>query len=224
MKKIRKIVIFGTGAAAELAWYYFTHDSAYTVAGFSVDKRCRNTDIFCSLPVVDFETVENFFPPLDHSLFVAVGYAKMNAFRAGKVHQAQKKRYRLANYISTRATVFPDLTHVQNCFVLENNVIQPFVTIGSNVTIWSGSHIGHHSIIGDNTFISSQVVVSGGVRVGKNCFMGVNATVFEHLTISDYTLVAAGALINKDTEPYGVYIGAPARKTQKPSTALQISV
>ena len=48
-----------------------------------------------------------------------------------------------------------------NCFILEDNTVQPFVTIGNNVTLWSGNHIGHDSVIEDDCFISSHVVVSG---------------------------------------------------------------
>ena len=54
--------------------------------------------------------------------------------------------------------------------------MQPFVRIGSNVTLWSGNHIGHDSTVGDHCFISSHVVVSGHVEIGRNCFIGVNAT------------------------------------------------
>jgi acetyltransferase-like isoleucine patch superfamily enzyme len=110
----------------------------------------------------------------------------------------------------------------ENCFVLEDNTVQPFVKIGNNVTLWSGNHIGHHSVIGDNTFITSHVVISGGVDVGRNCFIGVNATVHDHVRLADYTLVGAASLINKDTEPYGVYIGIPAEKSRVPSNRLKL--
>ena len=66
------------------------------------------------------------------------------------------------------------------------------------------------------------MVISGGVHVGKNCFMGVNSTTFDHISISDYTLVAAGALVNKDTEKYGVYKGSPAKKIKVQSCDLVI--
>jgi sugar O-acyltransferase (sialic acid O-acetyltransferase NeuD family) len=216
------IVIFGLGNAAELAHYYFVNDSPHRVVGFTVDSQFKDRETFCNLPVVDFETIESSFPPGSNLMFIAVGYNQMNVFRTLKVESAKKKGYKLASYLSSRATIFPDLTHLENCFILEDNTIQPFVEIGNNVTIWSGTHVGHHSKIGDNTFISSQIVISGNVKVGKNCFMGVNATIFEYLTISDHTLVAAGSLINKDTEPYGVYMGSPARKTATPSNQLTI--
>jgi len=216
------IIIFGIGDIAELAHFYFTNDSDHNVVGFTVDRKYRNIDNFCGLPVIDFTEVEKSYPPDSHMMFVAVSYAKMNGIRTLKVEQSREKGYQLANYISSRATVLTNLENLENCFILEDNTIQPFVKIGNNVTLWSGNHIGHHSCIGDNTFISSHVVISGGVHVGRNCFMGVNSTTFDHVSISDYTLVAADALINKNTEKYGVYVGSPAKKIKTPSNELDI--
>jgi acetyltransferase-like isoleucine patch superfamily enzyme len=162
-----KIVIFGNGDIAELAHYYFTHDSGHAVAGFAVDSQYRQADAFLGLPNVDFESVEERFPPHDHDFFVAVSYAQMNGLRDARCRAAKDKGYRLVSYISSRATVFPDLSKHENCFVLEDNTVQPFVKIGNNVTLWSGNHIGHHSVIGDNTFITSHVVISGGLPGAK---------------------------------------------------------
>ena len=56
MKK--KLIIFGTGEIAQLAHYYFTNDSNYEIAAFTVDEQFLEEDTFCSLPVVPFETLE----------------------------------------------------------------------------------------------------------------------------------------------------------------------
>ena len=77
----------------------------------------------------------------------------------------KKRGYRFANFVSQKSNIFNDNNIGENCMILENNVIQPFVKIGNNVTIWSGNHIGHHSVIEDNTFISSHVVISGRVKI-----------------------------------------------------------
>ena len=101
-------------------------------------------------------------------MFVALSYAKLNAVRKEKYLAAKALGYRLASYVSPRATVLNDGRIGDNCFILEDNTIQPFVTIGNNVTLWSGNHIGHHSTIRDHCFIASHVVVSGGVEIGES--------------------------------------------------------
>lgn len=219
MKK--KIVIFGTGDIAQLASHYFNTDSNYSVVAFSVDASFIVESTFCGLPVVSFEDVVKYYPPGIHDFFIALSYSKLNSIRKEKYHAAKEKGYKLASYISTRATVLNNGIIGENCFILEDNTIQPFVEIGDNVTIWSGNHIGHHSIIGDHTFISSHVVISGGVSVGEQCFIGVNATLRDHITIGDRCVLGAGSILLSNAESEGVYVGEATPRSRVPSTRLR---
>ncbi len=205
---MKNLVLFGTGQIAELAHYYFSKDSDYRVVAFTVDSKFIEGDLYLGLPVLPFETVEQNFSPENNDLFVAVSYAKMNRVRREKFAAAREKGYSLPSYVSSRACVFDNVVYGDNCFILENNVIQPFVKIGANCTLWSGNHIGHHSVIEDNVFIASHVVISGGVTVGQGCFLGVNSTLRDHITLGEETVVGAGALILSNTEPHSVYVGS----------------
>ncbi len=207
------LVIFGTGDVAELAHYYFTTDSPHHVVAFTVDRGFRSSATFRGLPVVDFETVATDYPPATHQMFIAVGYTGMNAVRAARCDAARALGYQLASYVSSRCTMLAEAPVGDNCLILEDNTIQPFVRIGSDVTLWSGNHIGHHAVIGDHCFVASHVVVSGHVEVGPFCFLGVNATLRNGVRLAPRTLVGAGATILEDTEPNGVYPGTRARKS-----------
>jgi sugar O-acyltransferase (sialic acid O-acetyltransferase NeuD family) len=173
------------------------------------------------LPVVPFEDIANRFPPETHDMFVALSYSKLNAIRKEKYLAAKALGYSLTSYISTKATVLNEGRIGENCFILEDNTIQPFVTIGNNVTLWSGNHIGHHSTIKDHTFIASHVVVSGGVVIGEQCFFGVNVTLRDHITIGDLCVVGAGTMLLADADPEGVYIGTATERSTLPSTRLR---
>ena len=169
MKK--QIVVFGVGYVAELADFYFTHNSEFEVAGFTIDEAYLKQTQFRGRAVVPFERVTEAYPPEHFDLFVAVGYAKINAVRTEKVAAARAKGYRIVSYLSSRATRFAGFELNENCFILEDNTIQPFVRVGANVTLWSGNHIGHHSVIEDDVFIASHVVCrvgSGSVRVASS--------------------------------------------------------
>ena len=216
------IVIFGTGDIARLAHFYFTTDTTHTVVAFTVDHRYRTSDTFQELPVVDFETLRDTYPPGEYAMFVALSYAKMNQVRAEKYHSAKQLGYELVSYVSSHCTNLAQTPVGDNCFILEDNTIQPFVTIGSNVTLWSGNHIGHDSVIGDHCFIASQVVVSGHVDVGDHCFIGVNATLRNSIRIAPFTLIGAGAVIMKDTREHGVYLPQRAELFSKSSLEVEL--
>jgi sugar O-acyltransferase (sialic acid O-acetyltransferase NeuD family) len=146
----------------------------------------------------------------------------MNRVRASKYAHMKHLGYRLVSYVSTRCSFLTRHPPGDNCFILEDNTIQPFVTIGRNVTLWSGNHIGHDSVIGDHCFISSHVVVSGHVRIGEGCFVGVNATLRDSITVGDYTLIGAGATIMKNTPPRSVYLGHRAERFSKTSDDMEL--
>ena len=217
---MKKVVIFGTGQLAQVAAFYFDHDSDYEVSAFTVDKQYIEDDTFMGKPVVAMEDVDRIYPPSGFSMFIAIGYSGMNTNRESKFFWAKEKGYCLVSYVSSKATVWPEIIS-ENCFILEDNTIQPYVNIGNNVTLWSGNHIGHHTSIGDNTFITSHVVVSGNVTVGKNCFLGVNSTFRDAISVADFTLIGAGCYISKSiVEPESAYTVSPAVLHKKKSIDL----
>ena len=216
-----KLVLFGSGDIAELAHYYFSNDSEHEVVAFTLDEEYIESDTFCGLPVVPFAEVKSAFPPEDHALFIALSYSRLNEVRKEKFLAGKAKGYSLTSYISSRATVLNDGRVGDNCFILEDNTIQPFVTIGDNVTLWSGNHVGHHSTIQDHTFIASHVVISGGVVIGESCFLGVNATLRDHISVGEKCVIGAGALLLGDTEHEGLYVGTKTERSRVPSTRLK---
>jgi sugar O-acyltransferase (sialic acid O-acetyltransferase NeuD family) len=218
---MKKLLIFGAGTIGEVAHYYFSHDSDYTVVGFAADREFVTAPSFCGLPVVPFEEAKEAFPPADTDMFIAMSYAKLNELRRAKYEAAKAMGYRLASYVSSRAFVPEGFAPGDNCFILEDNTVQPFVRIGSNVTLWSGNHIGHHATIADHCFLASHIVVSGGVTIGEACFIGVNATIRDHVSIGARCVVGAGALILADAEPEGVYLGPATERSKVPSSRLR---
>ncbi len=212
-----KIVIFGTGDLAQIANYYFQIESTFQVVGFTVDREYINESTFEGLSVYPFEEIENIFPPSEYQMFIALSYREMNHLRERKFYEAKAKGYHLVSYISSKATYLSQYKCGENCFIFEDNTIQPYVKIGDNVLIWSGNHIGHHSVIHSHNFISSHVVISGHCEIESNCFLGVNSTIAHYVKLARGTLVGAGAVITKDTEPYGVYVPPKSIKLEKSS-------
>jgi sugar O-acyltransferase (sialic acid O-acetyltransferase NeuD family) len=219
---VAKLVIFGAGDIARLAHFYFRTDSPHEVVAFTVDAAYRQGETFQDLPLVDFETLPTRYPPGEYQLFIALSYAQMNQVREAKYHAAKALGYTLASYVSSRCTYLSETPPGDNAFILEDNTIQPFVTIGSDVTLWSGNHIGHDSTIADHVFIASHVVVSGHVHIGPNCFLGVNATLRNTITLAPKTLVGAGAVIMKDTTEKGVYLPQRAERFAKSSDEITL--
>jgi sugar O-acyltransferase (sialic acid O-acetyltransferase NeuD family) len=216
-----KVIIFGVQDFAQLAKFYLQHDSGHEVVAFSVNEQYMpEARTFEQLPVVAFERVEETYRPADFRFFAPMSPSRMNKLRESVYLKIKQKGYEMISYVSSKATVFPGSTIGDNCFILEDNTIQPFTSIGNNVVLWSGNHIGHHSVIKDHVSFTSHVVLSGHCVVERFSFFGVNATVRDNIRIAEGSLIAMAAAVTKDTEPWGVYKGNPAKKGETLSTDL----
>jgi sugar O-acyltransferase (sialic acid O-acetyltransferase NeuD family) len=216
-----KVIIFGVQDFAQLAKFYLEHDSEHEVVAFSVNEQYMpEGKTFEGLPVVAFEDVETAYPPPEFKFFAPMSPSRMNRLRESVYRQIKEKGYELISYVSSKATVFPGAQIGDNCFILEDNTIQPFTSIGNNVVLWSGNHIGHHSVIKDHVSFTSHVVLSGHCTVEPFAFFGVNATIRDGIHIAEGSFIAMAAAVVLDTEPWGVYKGNPAKKGDKLSTDL----
>jgi len=212
-----KVIIFGTQDFAELANFYLENDSEHEVAAFSVNEKYLNgKQSFCGKPLVKFEDIEKHYPPSEFKFFAPMSPAKMNKLRENIYNAIKDKGYELISYISSYATVLTNNIG-DNCFILEDNTIQPFTSIGNNVVLWSGNHIGHHSQIHDHVTFTSHVVLSGHCKVEKYCTFGVNSTIRDGVTLKEGTFVAMGATVVKDSSPWSLLIGSPAKPSEKSS-------
>lgn len=219
---MEKLVIFGNKEIAQIAHFYLTRDSDYKIEAFTADAEYIKEDTFCDLPVVPFEQVTEIYPPDEFKMFIAVSYAQLNKVRALKFEQAKERGYKLISYVSSKVSGWGDTKIGENCFILEDNTLQPFVRIGDNTTIWSGNHIGHHATIGNHCFITSHVVISGGVVIDDYSFVGVNATLRDHIRIGKGCLIGAAAIVLHDVEDDGLLKTVGTERAKVPASKIRI--
>ena len=200
-----RVVVFGVGQWADLAHFYLTHDSPHEVVAFTLDRAYMEASEHRGLPVVAFDEVADTYSPDAFKMFIPISFKRMNHLRAEKYGEAKEKGYELISYVSSKASTWPGFVCGDNCFIFEDNTIQPFVEIGNDVVLWSGNHIGHHTTIKDHVMVTSQVVISGACTIEPYCFFGVNSTIRDETVIARETLVGAGATILRDTKEFEIY-------------------
>lgn len=100
----------------------------------------------------------------------------------------------------------------QGVIICSKNVLTTDIVINSFVHVNLSCTIGHDSLIGSFSTISPGVNISGNVSLDKNTFIGTNATVLENISIVSNVIVGAGAVVSKDLNKSGTYVGIPAKK------------
>lgn len=98
--------------------------------------------------------------------------------------------------------------------------IDRYATIGHNVRLWNFGdiYIGQFCMIAAGVTVSNGwhdkstfVPASGSVSIGSGCWIGVNATIIGSVNIGTNSIIAAGALVNKDVPPNSIVAGVPAK-------------
>ena len=213
---MKKVIIFGTGELAQRIFFYLK-DSDDQVIAFCANKSKIDKEGLLGLPVIAFENIEKKFPPSEFSMFIALAYSEMNKKRTKFFDEAKAKGYELYSFIHPSTKIWDEFEMGENCFILANNVIQPFVKIGNNVLIGSNNLISHNTTIGDNCFITSNVTMGGHITMGKNCFVGLSATINQRIQIGNECIVGAGTIISKNINDKEVYAENSSKKLPQSS-------
>ena len=216
---MKKIIIFGTGELAQRIFYYL-QDSDDQVVAFCANKSKIDKEELLGLPIITFENIEEKFPPSEFSMFIALAYSEMNKKRTKFFEEAKSKGYELYSYIHPSTKIWDKFEMGENCFILANNVIQPFVKIGNNVLIGSNNLISHNTTIDDNCFITSHVTMGGHVTIGKNCFVGLSSTINQRIKIGNECIIGAGTIISKNVNDKEVYAENSSKKLPQSSNEL----
>lgn len=201
-----KVILFGCGRGADVAYRYLKNDSEHQVLGFTVDAAYCKEKAYKGLPLVPFEEVERYFPPDDYKMLILLGSQQMNHLRADKYLAAKNKGYSFINYISSRAYSLEPVNIGENCFILDGQCIDLDVSIGNNVVMWSCNQIGDNTVIGDHVWLSSHATIAGDAKIEDYSFLGINVSIANHVIIASETFIGANAFIAQNTKKGGVYV------------------
>ena len=116
-----------------------------------------------------------------------------------------------------------------NCNICSHSFIENDVLIGDNVTIKGGVKLWDGITIEDNVFIGPNVTFTNDklprskqypdefskTIVKKNASIGGNATILPGVTIGEFAMIGAGAVVTQNVKAHSTVVGNPAREIVK---------
>ncbi|MDP9263151.1 MAG: acyltransferase [Acidobacteriota bacterium] len=116
--------------------------------------------------------------------------------------------------------------------------IGKYSDIQPHVVVWGGGElvVGDRVSVGPGTVLLTAVyaiekgmkmvdglgegtskALYGRLVIQNDVYIGANCSVMPNITIGEGSVIGAGSFVNKDTEPWGIYVGSPAKKiSQRP--------
>lgn len=208
----RPIVISGTGLNAEVITTFIEEAKMGDVAAFTIDGEYVDRQEYLGRPVVALEELPERFPAEQYCVVNCIGYNSMNDTRRRISNTLRQQGYELPGFIHPSALIDPSVQFGSNFIAVQGVIVEPFVSIGDDVTLWSGCYVGHHSVIDSGVYIGPRAVLPGTVKVGENVFIGANATIRSKISIGARCLIGAGAYVHQDV---------PAKAVLKAKAAVQ---
>lgn len=116
----------------------------------------------------------------------------------------------------------------KGCNIGQNVVISPNVILGNNVKVQNNVSIYTGVICDDDVFLGPSMVFTNVInprsaivrknefkqtRVCKGASIGANATIICGITLGEYCMIGAGAVVTRDINPYALVVGNPAKQT-----------
>ena len=175
------------------------------VIGFLDDDRSL-PETFIGLPVLD--TTDFYEKYQDYFFIIAIGNM---AIREKMTQKMQGVRWYTA--IHPSAVVSDKAVSVgEGTAVMPNAVINAGATIGKHCIINSSAVVEHDNVIDDFAHISVGAKLGGTVRIGQRSWIGIGACVRNNIFICADCMIGAGAVVVKNIQEAGTYIGVPAKK------------
>lgn len=217
---MKNYVIYGDTNFAEEILNVITIEGRDKVLAFTNDRAFMTRTKIEDYPVISFDELkQTLTEPFE--ILIAYGYTKMNTLREKVYNECKAAGMKVGSYISTNAICYSDRIG-EGSMVWPNVYIGPDVVIGICNIIKASCEVAHNNVVGDFNYIAGSVVMGGRASISNHCFIGLNSTIKSGIALADYTLLGMGCNMLKESEPYGVYVGNPAKILLKRS--LEVSI
>lgn len=201
----KKVIIIGAGGHAKVI-ADIIEKSGDQIVGFLDDKIEKNTIIVKGYKVIG-DLNNRFLLSIankDYEFITAIGDNK----KRKEISTSPNLKFYTA--IHPSAQIGLDVKIEEGTAIMANVCINSSARIGKHCIINTGAIIEHDNIIENFVHISPNATLGGTVKVGENTHIGIGSVVKNNITICQNCTVGAGAVVVKNIEKEGTYIGVPA--------------
>ena len=114
--------------------------------------------------------------------------------------------------IHPQAVIGEEVEIAKGTVVMGGAIINSSTKVGRGCIINTGATIDHDNFIEDFVHISPGVHLAGTVRIGHGTWLGIGSVVSNNIEIVSRCIIGSGAVVTKNINNTGIYVGIPAKK------------
>lgn len=189
-----KLAIFGNGGHAREVAAQINQPVT-----FFVDDEFSNETI---LPISQFD-------PERYNIMIAVAEPEGRK----KIVEKLPKETRYFTFIHPTVLIMDKNIEIgKGSFIGANSILTTNIKIGKHCILNRANHVGHDTEIGDYFSAMPGAIVSGNVQIGESVYLGTNSTIIEKKEIVSQVKIGANAVVVKNINESGTYLGVPAKR------------
>lgn len=200
----KNVIIVGAGGHGKVVADTVL-SSGDNVIGF-LDDNPNIGESFAGFPMLG--SVDDFRNYLDCSFVIAIGNANV---REKIANQLQGVKWYTAIH-PTAVISKLDVCIGEGTVIMANVAVNAGAVIGKHCILNTGSIVEHDNWIDDFVHVSVGVRLAGTVHVGKKTWIGIGAIIRNNLSVCATCMIGAGAVVVKNIEEAGTYVGIPAER------------
>lgn len=129
-----------------------------------------------------------------------------------QIYAKLKSKVKFFTYIDKSALVGEFVEIGEGSIICPNCIVTTNIKLGNCTILNIGTQIGHDVILKDYCSLMPNVDIGGCSIINEKVFIGTNSTIIPSKVISENTVIGAGAIVVKDIEVSGTYVGNPAKR------------
>lgn len=213
---MQEIYIVGAGGfGREVQWLIERINAIsneWNIKGFIDDGRVGLVNDY---PIVD--TVDGFIQKYGNSankiaVVCAIGNSKIRRYVIEKL--AKCSNFEFPNLMDPSVIMSDRIGFGQGNIICAGNILTVNIEIGSFNIINLDCTVGHDVILKDYVTLYPSVNVSGATIVESCTELGTGSQIIQGMHICSECVIGAGAVVVKEIEEAGTYVGVPARRVK----------
>lgn len=206
----KKIVLVGGGDFAKKVIRLIEKIGNYKIIGYTDNN---NMGTLFDIPYLGNDSVlvdvKKKYPDCCAALCLAGNLNLLNK-KEIIISKLELLGYNFPMLISPYANIDITVKLSKGCLIFDGVYIDFETSIEQFSVINLNSTIGHNTTIGKFVVISPEVITGGGSSIGSYSFLGINSTIRPYVNITEKCIIGAGAVVTKNCDSSGIYVGNPA--------------